>query len=154
MKKLTLPGKINSKGKLALHSQDELNAYLVDNQGKRVMVTFRVYQPGTSPALRGYYVNKVVPDCQKALWKQGFRWNLKETEYYLRYTSPICWEETFDSDTGKYHSEIRELVDIDKGIYEIGDFDNSELMEHIDFIKQFAAENLGVFIDDPKTIIK
>lgn len=154
MRKLSLSGKVNNQGKLGLHGQDELNDFLSKNRGKRVMVTFRAYQPGTSVALRGYYVNKVVPDFQRAFLEHGYHWSLKETEAHLRNISPICWAEHFDAETGKYYSELRELVDIDRGTYEIGDFDNSELLIHLDFLKQYAAENLGVFIDDPKTIIK
>ena len=37
-------------------------------------------------------------------------------------------------------------------IKEIAEVGNAELIEHIGFIKQFAAEELNTFIEDPKTI--
>ena len=34
----------------------------------------------------------------------------------------------------------------------IAEMSNAELLEHIDFIRQYAAENLYVFIEDPYTL--
>jgi hypothetical protein len=128
--------------------------YFSSNRKKRILVTFRVYMPGTSAALRGYYTNKVVPDIRDAYWQMGEHMTLKATEKHLREISPICWKEWFDENSQSWQSELREIVDLDRGKEEVRDFDNSELVQHLEFLKQFAAENLSVFIDDPRILKK
>ena len=132
---------ITSNGKLAMYMQ-ELNAFAQQWKNARVVATFRVYQPGSSAALRGYYFNYVVPTMKRALWETGERKTDEQTEVWLREMSPIMYQQEADPETGKYSTVLREIADLD----------NAELIEHIETIKQFAAEDFNTYIDDPDTI--
>lgn len=153
-KELNLTGTINQNGKLNMYSQHEFFNWLEQHRGKRVQMTFRVYEPGTSVALRGYYANKVLPDIREAFKEQGSAMTLKETEEYCRQLSPVCWHEILNPETGNWEYWLREIIDLDRGIKDQEELSNGELVEHLEFLKKWAAENLGVFIDDPQTLIK
>lgn len=137
---INIAGKVTKYGRLTMY-MGELNQFMKKWPNARIIATFRVFQPGTSAALRGYYYNCVVPTVQRALWETGDRKTNEQTEYWLREMSPIMYRES-DPEAGRYVTELRE----------IGDLDNSELIEHIDTIKQFCAEELNVYIEDPNTI--
>lgn len=140
-REINISGRITSEGKLAMYMQ-ELNAFAQQWKNVRVIATFRVYQPGTSAALRGYYFNYVVPTMKRALWETGERKTDEQTEVWLREMSPIMYQQEADPETGKYITTFREIADLD----------NAELIEHIEIIKQFAAEDFNTYIDDPNTI--
>lgn len=140
-REINISGRITSEGKLTMYMQ-ELNAFAQQWKNARVVATFRVYQPGTSAALRGYYFNYVVPTMKRALWENGERKTDEQTEVWLREMSPIMYQQEADPETGKYSTVLREIADLD----------NAELIEHIETIKQFAAEDFNTYIDDPNTI--
>lgn len=140
-REINISGRITSEGKLAMYMQ-ELNAFAKYWKNTRIVATFKVFQPGSSAALRGYYFNYVVPTMKRALWETGERKTDEQTEIWLREMSPIMYQQEADPETGKYTTTLREIVDL----Y------NSELIEHIETIKQLAAEDFNTFIDDPNTI--
>jgi hypothetical protein len=120
----------------------EVNEFLKLHKGERVTVRFFVAPKGSSEALKGYYFNYVVPTVRRALYETGERFTEEQTEKFLREQSPIMCVANFDTSTSKYTTHIKEIA-------EVG---NAELIEHIEFIKQFAAEELNTFIEEPKTI--
>lgn len=138
---INLYGTITSNGKVAMYMA-EFKAFASKWKNTRVIATFRVYQPGTSAALRGYYYNYIVPTFKRALWETGERKTDEQVEQYLRELSPVMHRQEVDEETGKYQTEIRHISDLD----------NSELIEHIDFLKQFGAEELNIYIDDPNIL--
>ena len=140
-REINISGRITSEGKLAIYMQ-ELNAFAQQWKNSRIVATFKVYQPGSSAALRGYYFNCVVPAMKRALWETGERKTDEQTELWLREMSPIMYQQEADRETGKYTTTLREIADLD----------NAELIEHIETIKQFAAEDFNTYIDDPNTI--
>ena len=140
-REINISGRITSEGKLAMYMQ-ELNAFAQQWKNTRIVATFKVYQPGSSAALRGYYFNCVVRAMKRALWETGERKTDEQTELWLREMSPIMYQQEADPETGKYTTTLREMADLD----------NAELIEHIEIVKQFAAENFNTFIDDPNTI--
>ena len=132
---------ITSDGKLAMYMQ-ELNSFAQQWKNARIVATFKVYQPGSSAALRGYYFNYIVPAIKQALWESGERKTDEQTELWLREMSPIMYQQEADPEIGKYTTTLREIADLD----------NAELIEHIETIRQMAAEDFNVFIDDPNTL--
>lgn len=134
-------GKINSSGKLSMY-MGELNDFFSKHKGKMIVARFYVYPEKTSESLLGYYYHYVVPTIQKALYEIGERKTEEETEKWIREMSPIMCESVPCVKTGKYITQLKEIKELD----------NAELIEHIDYIKQLAAEDLNVYIEDPKTI--
>lgn len=138
---INIAGLVDKNGRLSMY-MEELNAMMKKWKGARVVATFRIYQPGTSSAIRGYYYNAVVPTMKRAFWDSGERYTDEQVERILRRYSPIMHKQQADIDTGKYSDELRKISDLD----------NSELIEHIETIKQLAAEQFSVYIEDPNTI--
>lgn len=120
----------------------ELNAFFKEWKGARIVARFSVASPGSSEALKGYYFNYVVPTFKQAIWESGERKTEEQTERFLRELSPVMYEQTPDVETGQYETRLREIRELS----------NAELIEHIDTLKQIAAEEYSVFIDDPRTI--
>lgn len=140
-REIEVTGTISNNGTLLMYLE-ELKDFCKNWPNTRIIATFRVYAPKTSAALKGYYFNYVVPRCRQALWESGDRKTDEQTERWLREMSPIMHLQTADPDSGQYMSVLREVKDLD----------NSELIEHIEIIKQLMAENCYVIIDDPATI--
>lgn len=120
----------------------EVNDFFKNWKGSRIIARFIVSSPGSSEALKGYYFNYVVPTFRHAIWDTGERKTEEKTEQFLRELSPIMYEETPDEKTGKYTARLREISELS----------NAELIEHIETLKQIAAEEYNVFIDDPRTL--
>ena len=140
-REINISGLIDNQGKLRLYL-GELNAFAQQWKNARIVATFKVYQPGTSAALRGYYFNYVVPTMKRALWENGERKTDEQTEVWLREMSPIMYQQEADPETGKYSTVLREIADLD----------NAEIIEHIETIKQLAATDFYTYIEDPNTI--
>lgn len=135
---ITLPGHVTTQGKLMM-AMSELNEFTKKWKNARIIATFRAFEPEASLALRYYYFHYVVPTMKQALWDAGDRKTDEQTELYLRECSPIMYRQQPDLMTGKYVTTLREIA-------ELG---NAELIEHIEFIKEFAAENFYIYIKDP-----
>lgn len=140
-REISANGTINSNGQLAMF-MGEVNEFFKSHKNARIVARFIVSSPGSSEALKGYYFNYVVPTMRRAIWESGDRKTEKDTERFLRELSPVMYGETVDTDTGIYNQNVR-------GISELS---NAELIEHIEAIKQIAAEEYGVYINDPNTL--
>lgn len=140
-REISATGTINNDGRLVMF-MGELNEFFARYKGCRVVARFEVAPAGSSAALRGYYYNYLVPTMREAFWETGERLTEEQTERRLRTLSPVMWGEAVDPDTGIYTTCLRDIHEVDK----------SELVEHIETLKQFAAENLNVYIEDPRTI--
>lgn len=138
---ISATGTINANGGLAMY-MGELNAFFAQHKGERIVARFFVAPVASSEALKGYYFHYVVPTVKQGFWEIGERKTEEQTELFLREFSPICHDENVVADTGKYDHRLREIFELS----------NAELIEHIDIIRQFAAEELNIFIDDPQTI--
>jgi len=136
-RQINIAGKVDSNGKLNMF-MGELNEFLSQWKGAKLVVQFKVYQPGTSEAIKGYYYNKIVPDFKRALWECGERMTEAQTEIHIRQMCPILWNETPDEKTGKYTAELREITDLD----------NQEMSNYIDFLKDIAAIEYSFHIDE------
>lgn len=140
-REITATGMINNKGGLQMY-MGELNQFFSMHRGSRIIARFTVASPGSSEALKGYYFNYVVPTFRSGIWEAGERLTEEQTERRLRELSPVMYELTPDINTGKYETRLRTIAELS----------NAELIEHIEHLKQIAAEEYNTFIDDPKTI--
>lgn len=140
-REITATGIINKNGALSMY-MGEINDFFAKHKGCRVIARFIVAPQGTSEALKGYYYNYVVPTMRIAMYENGERMTEEQAERRLRELSPIMYEQTADPETGKYESRLKSIPELS----------NAELIEHIDCIKQIAAEEYSVYIEDPKTI--
>lgn len=131
---------INNNGGLAMY-MGELNEFFKGWKGSRIIARFIVASPGSSEALKGYYFNYVVPTFRHAIWEAGERLTEEQTERRLRSFPQLCTSSGHE-ETGKYSHELRTVAELS----------NAELIEHIETLKQIAAEEYNTFIDDPRTL--
>lgn len=136
-REFTTTGTITTDGKLKMF-MGELNQFLAQFPGAKLVATFSVLPDSQSEALKAYYWKCVVPTMKRALWDSGERMIEPDVDVFLRELSPICARCKYTE-----HGEMCELRPID-------DLADAELVEHIETIKQIAAEEYSVFIDDPK----
>lgn len=132
---------INNNGGLQMYF-GELNQFFAMHKGSRIIARFTVASPGSSEALKGYYFNYVVPTFRSGIWEAGERLTEEQTEHRLRELSPVMYEQIPNIETGGYETRLRKIPELS----------NAELIEHIEHLKQIAAENYNLYIDDPRSI--
>lgn len=130
--KISESGIITDNGQLRL-PMDRLNAFFAANKGKRVVVRFEAATPGSSELQLAYYFNYIVPTIQTALWENGDRRTEKQVDLWLRQQCASCY-----NDYG--------------GLLEARQMSKPDFSDFIEWLKQFAAENLYVYIEDPRTL--
>ena len=140
-RKITVTGTIDNNGNLRMY-MDELKQFFKMHKGCRVIAKFMVESIGSSEALKGYYYNCVVPSFQEGMWDAGERLTEEDAEIKMRELSPIMLEQEFNEETGKYTTRLREISELS----------NAELVEYIDHLKQIAAEEYSIYIEDPQSI--
>jgi len=132
MNKISESGIITDNGQLRL-PMDRLNAFFKANKGKRVVVRFEAAESGSSELQLAYYFNYIVPTIQTALWKNGDRRTEKQVDLWLRQQCASCYNEY-------------------GGLLEARQMSKPDFSEFIEWLKQFAAENLYVYIEDSRTL--
>ena len=132
MDKISESGIITDNGQLRL-PMDRLNAFFAANKGKRVVVRFEAAAPGSTELQLAYYFNYIVPTVQTALLETGERKTEKQVDLWLRQQCGCCY-----NDYG--------------GLLEARQMSKPDFSDFLEWLKQFAAENLYVYIEDPKTI--
>lgn len=129
MTKIVESGIIGMDGKLRL-PMDRVNGFLAANKGRRAIVTFESVLPGSSDALLGYYYGYVVPSIRESFKELGERKNDEQTDEFL----------------------VERFPNNHSGIEQARQFDQSEMLDFLEWLKQYAAENLYVYIEDPRTL--
>lgn len=129
---ITETGRVSAEGKLHL-PMERLSQFFARHKGEKVLIKIDILTKGTSEAMRGYYWNYIIPTIRKAFYDTGNRMSISETDEFLReLPKSVCWKD----------DECRSFRDLTK----------DEQIEFIEFLRQYAAENLYVFIEDPKTL--
>lgn len=130
--KISESGIITDNGQLRL-PMDRLNAFFAANRGKRIVVRFEAAEPGSTELQLAYYFNYIVPTIQTALWENGDRKTEKQVDLWLRQQCASCY-----NDYG--------------GLLEARQISKPDFSDFIEWLKQFSAENLYVYIEDPRTL--
>lgn len=131
--KISESGVIGTDGKLRL-PMDRLNAFFAANKGQRVIVRFEAAAPGSTALQQAYYYNYVIPCVVEALREQGTRKSEDATDRWLMEEYP-----------GGRNPDTISLV-------RARELDQRQMSDFLEWLKQYAAENLYVYIEDPKTI--
>lgn len=137
MDKISESGLIGTDGRLRL-PMDRINAYCAANKGKRVVVRFEAAEPGSSKLQQAYYYNYIVPTIQQAFLKTGERKSEKAIDKFLIEQYPGDKEEV--------------QIGLGVDVTEARNLDRKQMSDFLEWLKQYAAENLSVYIEDPKNI--
>ena len=159
--KISESGVIGHDGRLRL-PMDRLNAFFAEHKGKRVVVRFEAAEPGTTAAQLAYYYNYIVPTIQMALYETGERMNEKQVDQWIRKQAAFIFEKVVpgtiipDETCIEKDGTITRRRNVETIGYTeirgIRDLSVAEMSDFLDWLKQFAAENLSVYIEDPRTI--
>lgn len=145
--KISESGLIGTDGRLRI-PMERVNAWCAEHKGERVVIRFDAAAPGSSELQLAYYYNYIVPTIQTALNELGERMNEKKVDEWLRQQCPSIFE-TFIPPTKEQAEQGYLGCTETKGIR---DLSVSEMSDYLDWLKQFAAENLYVYIEDPRTL--
>ena len=137
MNTISESGIIGMDGRLRM-PMDRLNAEFARHKGMRVVMRLEFAEQGSSAAQQAYYRNYILPTIREALRKIGERKSEKMVDKWL--------VEQYPGD--KSESEIGLGVDVT----EARNLSRSQMSDFLDWLKQFAAENLETYIEDPSTI--
>ena len=135
MNKISESGIITENGQLRL-PMDRINAFFAANKGKRVVVRFEAAEPGSSELQLAYYYNYIVPTVSAALYEQGTRMSERAVDRWLVEQYPG------EKDSGISGFDVMEARQMDK----------RQMSDYLNWLKQFAAENLYVYIEEPRTL--
>ena len=159
--KISESGRINESGQL-LMPMDRLNAFFKANKGKRVVVRFEAAEPGSTAAQLAYYYNYIVPTIQTALYETGERMNEKQVDQWIRKQAAFVFEKVVPGTIIPVETRIENdgTITRRRNVETIGytetrgirDLSVAEMSDFLEWLKQFAAENLSVYIEDPRTI--
>lgn len=130
--KISESGIISENGLLRM-PMDRLKAFFAEHKGERVVVRFEAAAPGSTALQLAYYYNYIVPTIQTALLETGERKTERQTDVWLRQQCVHCTSGWGDL------MEARQMSKTDFSLF-------------LEWLKQFAAENLYVYIEDPKTL--
>ena len=135
MHKISESGTITANGLLRM-PMDRLKACFAEHKGERVVARFYFNVPGSTASQQSYYYKYIVPTIQAAIWETGDRKTEKAVDKFLieQYPGDKC-----ESETGVDVTEARNL-------------NQQQMFDFLDWLKQYAAENLYVYIDDPRIL--
>lgn len=128
-------GIIDANGQFRL-PMDRVNAFFKANKGKRVTVRFETAEPGSSAALLAYYYNYVVPTVQTGFYETGERYSEETVDKFLLMYYPGDTEQDDGNGAAIYGRQLNQR----------------QMLDFLEWVKQYAAENLFVYIEDPRTI--
>lgn len=137
MQTISESGIIGADGRLRI-PMDRLSPFFLQNKGRRVVMRVYVDIPGSTAAQQSYYYNYIVPSIRQAFKETGERKTEKAVDQFLIGQYP----------GDKSESEIGLGVDVT----EARQLNQSQMVDFLEWLKQYAAENLSVYVADPKTI--
>lgn len=124
-------GSVGTDGKMRL-PMERVNQFFSQHKGERLIVTFEVAERGTTDSMLGYYFRYIVPTVRQAMADLGDFRTDTEVEEWLRETSPICWRNGV--------------------LLTAGQLAKADMINYINWIQCFSAENLYVYIEDAKCL--
>lgn len=126
-------GVVREDGRLYV-PMDRVNDYATQHKGERVIVTIEAVPKEATIAQKTYYYKYVLPTIVEALYKKGERISEQDADVMLIGAYPG------DLKIGEvYASKASELT-------------STQMSDFLDWLKQYAAEHLEVYVEDPRTI--
>lgn len=125
---------VTDKGRL-LAPMDLLNCFCGEHKGERLLLSLSVLGNNVSEAQRGYYYGYIVPEIRAGFLELGTCYTPGQVDELLRRECPLMY-----GDSGEPLG--------------LSDLKGDGMTKFLDWCKQYAAENLCIFIDDPNTLAR
>lgn len=136
LRKKLVWAKINSRGQLDFF-KGELDAFCRLHPNRNAIIRVEILPIEASEKTKGYYYGYVVPTIARGFYELGERLTEEQVDIRLRTECPITLEEKFEKGGWKKRAK-----DFDS-------LDSAEVNEFIEWIKEYASENLSIIIDEP-----
>lgn len=133
-------GEIDKNGNLRI--PNDFSLFIKDNPGSRVVITIHCYDKRSVNAIRGYYFKVVLPQIVQGFYNTGVRITEKTVHEKLQEMS-VAWKKPVMHDTNGI---------IEEEIKEPNEMKPYDWVEFIEEVKQFASENLHIYIEDGRII--
>ena len=131
--KISESGMITADGLLRM-PMDRLKAFFADHKGERVIVVFEAAGKEQSKLQMAYYYNYVLP-CVVS--------GMRETGVYMSESKADKWL------VEQYPGDL--LTDGKRPVFG-RELNQTQMSDFLEWLKQYAAENLYVYIEDPRTL--
>lgn len=136
LRKKLVWAKINAKGVLEFF-RGELDAFCRLHPNRNVIIRVEVLPVEASEKTKGYYYGYILPTMARGFYELGERLTDEQVDRRLRNECPITLEQKFEK--GVWKSVAKDLDSLD----------SAEVNEFIEWIKEYASENLSIIIDEP-----
>lgn len=133
MDKISESGFVGADGRLRM-PMDRLKAFFAKHKGERVIIVFEAAGNGQSKLQMAYYYNYVLPCVVDGL---------RETGVYMSEFKADKWL------VEQYPGDLS--ADGIKPVF-ARQLTKTQMTDFLEWLKQYAAENLYVYIEDPKTL--
>lgn len=137
LRKKTIWGKIDSKGNLDFYD-GELKEFLKLHPNKNVIIRYEIAPSEPSGKTKAYYYNYVLPKMTRAFYETGENLSQPQVDRFLRSNCPSIQEGVWEN--GKFKSRVRTFDELDQ----------AEANEFIEWVQEYASQNLYTIIDDPE----
>lgn len=134
MDKISESGIIDRAGRMRF-PMDRIQEYAKARPGMRIMITIQAFVPGSTELQQGYYYGYILPCVVESRKNQGTRMTEAQADDFLLRQFPGDVDNALVG--GKYAA--RRL-------------DKAQMSDFLDWLKQYCAENLSIYIEDPKTL--
>lgn len=138
--KLYLSGAVDKDGKLRVFEKNELEHFLKQNTGKRIVIQVEASDQQRKASFIAYYYKVVIPKIRAAYIHNGILMSKEGVEVEMRKRC-LLYEEVPKADGTGYDKRLR-------GLSELND---TELYEYIELLKIMTGEFMHIYIDDPIT---
>lgn len=136
LRRKTIVGKIDSKGDLNAPWQ-VLQDFCSMHKDRGIILRAEILSKEPSEKVKAYYFGYILGEVREALMQTyGERFTKSQTDEWLRKQCPLFIEETREK--GEWKVRLKEFEELDP----------AEANEAIEWIFQFASENLNLILDD------
>lgn len=132
--KICESGLISTDGRMRL-PMDRLNEFFAAHKGERIVIQIEAVPQHSTAAQQAYFYNYILPTIVQAYRENGYRYSDRDVERELMNLYP----ETITVDGHYIATRAAQLS-------------QAQMSDFLEWLKQFAAENLSVYIEDPRVI--
>ncbi len=128
----------NENGELMIYNKPQFDAFCKENPDRTIIFKAEIVSKKNSARMTAYYYAEVLPKIMKGFQEMGQHHNKASMEQELKkYVTTL-------------HYSVINGEDINHHEREFNDLDFEEKKQHIAECIQFASEQLGVIIQEPK----
>lgn len=131
--KISESGIVGKDGRLRM-PMDRVNAWLSEHKGERIVVRFEALGKEQSKLQTAYYYNYVLPCVVVGMRETGVIMSGHDADKWL---------------IEQYPGELE--IDGKRPVYGL-ELSQTQMLDFLDWLKQYAAENLSVYVEDPRTL--